>query len=344
MKICIFSKPFHPAIGGLEQIAKTLAFEFAYAQCDVEVVTNMKAPLHEDNRFPFIITRTSKFKDRYAAFKRSDVVLFMNFTFSGVPIAILANRPIVLSHHGIYNSRVNLKTKLLEFSKRQLSRFFSNIAVSDFVAKYLPGKSIVVPNAYDECLFQYIELTRKRDFIFCGRLVSDKGVNILIDAFKTLSEIHGDATLTIVGDGPELKALQDQAKLFIAGDNIEFSGMLNHDQHLADKLRQHSCMVIPSLWEEPFGIVALEGIASCDTIICSNRGGLPEALGECGVLVDPTVVQLANAMISVIDAQKIGSPLPGQPTPRQRALHLSKHAPNHVAQEYLRILHKNLRE
>ena len=83
-------------------------------------------------------------------------------------------------------------------------------------------------------------------------------------------------------------------------------------QKLQNKLTEHLCMVIPSIWEEPFGIVALEGIASCDVVISSNRGGLPEAVGSCGYLVDPTVNKLSEAMISVIknrndDSQFIGS-------------------------------------
>jgi glycosyltransferase involved in cell wall biosynthesis len=96
-------------------------------------------------------------------------------------------------------------------------------------------------------------------------------------------------------------------------------------------------MVIPSLWEEPFGIVALEGIASCDTVISSNRGGLPEAVGDCGILLEPTVKFLANAMIAVLQAKEKNISLPGQPSTEQRTTHLEKHAPKQVAQRYLDV-------
>ena len=336
MRICIFSRPFHPAVGGIEQIAKTLAFEFSSASCDVEVVTDTKEYEHESDKFQFKITRTSSYFERYAAFRRADVVLFMNFTFAGVPIALLARRPIVLSHHGIYKFRGPLITTLLEFTKKQLTRFFANISVSQFVAENLPTKSNVIPNAYDEKLFTCSQAPRSRDFVFCGRLVSDKGVDVLINAFSSVHISFPGATLTIIGDGPELLALKEQIKFNNLSGNVEFTGILR-DQYLVTKLREHCCMVIPSLWQEPFGIVALEGIASCDTVISSNRGGLPEAVGNCGVLINPTVENLAATMQTVLRAREQGVALPGQPTHAQRTAHLLRHAPKQVAQRYLDV-------
>ena len=212
MKICIFSRPFYPAVGGLEQIAKILAFEFSVAGFDVEVVTDTKNGGHDDIHFPFKITRTSSMKERYRSFRRSDVVLFMNFSFAGVPVALLALTPIVLSHHGIYNAQGSVIRRFAEFAKRQLTRIFFNVSVSNYVARNLPGNSRVAPNAFDSNLFQYIPSQRTSDFVFCGRLVSDKGADVLIDAFRIVLDCNPEAKLTIIGDGPELVALQDQSK------------------------------------------------------------------------------------------------------------------------------------
>jgi glycosyltransferase involved in cell wall biosynthesis len=342
MKICIFSRPFHPAIGGLEQIAKTLANEFSFANYDVEVVTDTLSDIPDKNKFPFKITRTSALKERYSSFRRADVILFMNFTFAGVPIAMLARRPIVLSHHGIYNFKNTIKIRFFEFLKRQATKFFLNISVSQFVAHNIPGKSTIVPNAYDDNLFRYAPLERSIDFVFCGRLVSDKGVSILLDSFKIVLNSYPKATLTIIGDGPERTALQEKSKDINILNNIKFTGILR-SKELANKLIKHSCMIIPSLWEEPFGIVALEGIASCDTVIASNRGGLPEAVGDCGVLIEPTVSELAKAMTSVLQSKKNGVLLPGQPNLEKRKDHLIKHAPKEVAQRYLDVFRQTIK-
>lgn len=338
MKICIFSKPFHPAVGGVEQIALTLAHEFSYSNFDIEVVTETKGDAQDDSTFPFKITRTSSFKSRYDSFRRADIVLFMNFTFAGVPAALLSRRTIVLSHHGIYNSRTSLKVKLLELTKRQLTRFFSNISVSAFVAKHLPSTSLVIPNAYNDKLFFYEQISRSKDFVFCGRLVDEKGTTVLLDAFAEVLKTFPDATLTIIGGGPEHSALLDKSRQ-IAPLNISFLGVLRGEKLVA-ALKKHACMVIPSLCEEAFGIVALEGIASCDTVISSNKGGLPEAIDQCGILVAPNAHELTTAMLEVLQSRHNGLKLPGEPELKLRSEHLAKHSAKQIANKYITALQK----
>ena len=115
-----------------------------------------------------------------------------------------------------------------------------------------------------------------------------------------------------------------------------FAGWMT-DAILAETLERHACMVIPSLWDEPFGIVALEGLACCGTVISSNRGGLPEAVGDCGLLVEPSVDALAQAMLDVVRARRAGETLPGEPSPEARVRHLAQHSPARVARSYLAV-------
>ncbi len=339
MKICIFSKPFHPAVGGVEQIALTLAHEFSYSNIDVEVVTETKGDIQEDKDFPFRITRTSSFKERYSSFRRADIVLFMNFTFAGVPAALLSRRAIVLSHHGIYNSKSSTKVKLLELVKRQLTRFFTNISVSKFVAENLPSTSLVIPNAYNDKLFTYEKNTRSKDFVFCGRLVDEKGATILLDAFEEVLKKYPGSTLTIIGGGPEHSVLLEKSQRISPVGNIIFLGVLRGEE-LVDALKEHACMVIPSLCEEAFGIVALEGIASCDTVISSNKGGLPEAIDQCGTLVTPDAYNLTKAMLEVLQSRQNGRKLPGEPELNIRSEHLAKHSAKQIVQKYITALRK----
>jgi len=341
MNLCIFSRPFYPAIGGLESIAQILALQFSESGHNVEVVTDTPTLSEEDDlKFPFKITRTGQYRVRIQAFKRADIVLFMNVSLHGIFPVLVAGVPTVLSHHGIYGGN-SLRSRLLAFCKRRLTLFYPNISVSEYVARHIPAASVIVPNAYDNTLFTSQRLLAcERDFVFCGRLVSDKGADVLIDAYKRVVKLYPKATLTIIGDGPEKADLEEMSRTF---DNINFTGILR-GQQLVNTLKEHSCMVIPSLWEEPFGIVALEGIASCDTVISSNRGGLPEAVGDCGILVSPTVDALAQAMISVLKAREQGDVIPGQPSDVQRAAHLERHAPQHVAQRYLDVCRKAIQQ
>jgi glycosyltransferase involved in cell wall biosynthesis len=95
------------------------------------------------------------------------------------------------------------------------------------------------------------------------------------------------------------------------GDSQEYLGLLTHQLDLVggrylgnirrDRVpalvRSYDLMIVPSLSHEPFGLVALEAMASGVAVIASERGGLPEACGGAGVLVDPDDTQeFANAI------------------------------------------------
>ena len=329
---------FYPAVGGLERIAQILAVHAAKAGHNVEVVTDTPGISKiDDHQFPFMITRTSVHKDRVLAFKRADVVLFMNVTLHGMRAALEARTLVVLSHHGIYRGKGFVRS-LLELLKRQLTWFYTNISVSQFVSRNIPAASMVIHNAYDNALFMQPEHpARARDFVFCGRLVSDKGADVCVQAFACVLKCVPDSTLTMVGDGPELEVLRGFAGQHGISGMVRFTGPLN-GQKLVTELQRHACMVVPSLWEEPFGIVALEGIACCDAVIVAHRGGLPEAVGECGMVVEPTVEEMATAMISIARARRSGVELPGQVNEEARKTHLARHMPEVVTQQYLDVI------
>jgi glycogen synthase len=338
LNICIFSRAFYPAVGGLERIAQILATEAVRTGHEVEVVTDTAGISDvDDQQFPFKITRTSEYQIRAQAFKHADAMLFMNVSLHGIRAAVAAGTPIIFSHHGIYRGR-GLVGQSLELIKRQLTWFYPNISVSQFVAHNMRAASVVIPNAYDNALFKQPEQpVRALDFVFCGRLVSDKGADLCVRAFSKVLKSLPDATLTIVGDGPERPALQGLARNLGISAQIMFSGALN-GQALVAELQRHACMVVPSLWEEPFGIVALEGIACCDTVIVTRRGGLPEAVGGCGLVVAPTDEEMAKAMTSVAGARRAGKTLPGQPSEEMRKVHLARHTPEIVTQRYLDVI------
>ncbi len=69
-------------------------------------------------------------------------------------------------------------------------------------------------------------------------------------------------------------------------DKVIFFGETNQND-IAAALRKVKVLLIPSRWSEPFGIVALEGLASGCTVIASERGGLKEATGGFATLLSP---------------------------------------------------------
>ncbi|MFM6526875.1 MAG: glycosyltransferase family 1 protein, partial [Dolichospermum sp.] len=70
-----------------------------------------------------------------------------------------------------------------DYLKKFITRFATNISVSHAIAKLLPVPSTVIPNSYRGDIFYEIpEIHRNQELVFLGRLVSDKGANLLLEA------------------------------------------------------------------------------------------------------------------------------------------------------------------
>jgi glycosyltransferase involved in cell wall biosynthesis len=157
--------------------------------------------------------------------------------------------------------------------------------------------------------------------LFAGRLVEEKGVWTVLRAARELPNVK----FKIAGCGPEEAALHE------VGDrmkNVEFVGFQTGDA-LANLYRGARCVIVPSLWYEVFGLVALEAMAAGKPVIASNIGGLPEVVEDrqTGLLVAPgSVAQLAEAIDRLAHDATLARQL-GQ-NGRKRALHefnLEKH-------------------
>jgi glycogen synthase len=336
MRICIFSRTFAPNVGGLERMAQMLASQFARHGHDATVVTDVLEHCLLDTQAQFKIIRTKSSSGRLAAFRRSDIIMFMNMSLVGLGPAIGSGKRILATHHGVYEDS-GAKGKLAAAMKRIVARFTTNISVSQFVANKLGAPSHVILNAYDDDQFPMCDdPDRELDFVFCGRLVSDKGASLLLDAFANVAQSDTKTNLTIIGEGPEMPRLVQKARRLGVAGQVRFTGSLE-GRALVQELTRHACMVVPSVWEEPFGIVALEAIACCGRVIVTNRGGLPEAVGTCATVVEPTVEALADEMRKSAVARRAGMPDPSVASPACRQRHLARHTASGVAQQYLAV-------
>jgi glycosyltransferase involved in cell wall biosynthesis len=121
------------------------------------------------------------------------------------------------------------------------------------------------------------------------------------------------------------------------GDRIEFAGSVQGAE-LARLLNRHRILAVPSVWEEPFGVVALEGIACGLTPVVTDSGGLPDAAGRCSVVIpksDPSA--LANAIRHLYADAGAWTALRGFADE-----HLSRHRPEVVAAAYLAVLESSI--
>ena len=279
MRILLYSPVFHPSVGGLEMVMSILAHEFVSAGHDVKIVSSTFDP--EGTRFPFEVIRKPSARILLGLVRWCEVFFMGNISLRGMWPLLLVPRTVVATHQGWY-CRTNDKTGWQDRLKLFVSRFITNVASSQAVADHLPGKSVVIHNPYRDDLFHRMNGTaRDRDIVFLGRLVSQKGVDILISALEHLRDSGLSPSATIIGEGPERETLRRRCLLKGLDRQVHFVGA-RRGAELAALLNRHKIMAIPSRVKEGFGIVALEGIACGCYILGSDRGGVPEAVGPCG--------------------------------------------------------------
>ena len=128
------------------------------------------------------------------------------------------------------------------------------------------------------------------NFFFSGRIVPEKGILELLKAFELLLHKHKNISLTIVGssifDKQELSDYEKELREISLNfkDKIIFTGY-QKSEDVAALLANMDCVIIPTINEEPFGIVSLEAMAMKKLIIASDGGALPEIVEGHGLIV-----------------------------------------------------------
>lgn len=331
MKILMSSHFFHPSVGGIEQVSLTLAREFAKAGHELKVVTS--TPDDQNHQYPFEVIRRPMPWTLLKLVKWCDVYFHNNISLKTAWPLLFVKKPWVVSHH-TWLTRITGRAGLRDWMKQYLIRRASNISVSTAVAEHLSSPSKIIGNPYRDDVFRRTPgPARRQDLIFLGRLVWDKGTDLLIDAIAMLRSRGVKPGLLIVGDGPELIPLCKQVLKYDLNDQVKFGGTRTGEE-LVTLLNNSKVMMIPSRWQEPFGLVALEGIACGCVAIGAECGGLPGVIGNAGITFEcGDVKDMAVKIESLLGNQ---ATLDGY---RARAEeHLRQFTAEMVARRYLEVL------
>lgn len=350
MKILMCSVPFHPSVGGIETVSALLAEQFHRQGHTVTLVT--QTPHSVADSQPYAVLRRPGAWQLLQAVRACDVVLHNNISLRLAWPLLLLRRPWVVAHHTWIprHGRSAWAGRL----KRAVLPWAQNVAVSDALAADLPPNTQVIPNPYDRDLFKCLpDVPRTRELVCVGRLVSDKGVAVLLQALALLRQRGRSPRLSIIGSGPELVALHQLVHTLGLQAQVRFAGSLV-GQKLVHALNAHRVVVVPSVWEEPFGLVALEAQACGCVPVVAASGGLPQAAGPAGVVFakgDPAALaDCLGGVLSGIRSGPISGPISGSLTDVSRedgpgsALgarvqrHLQQHHPESVAAAYLQVL------
>jgi glycosyltransferase involved in cell wall biosynthesis len=147
----------------------------------------------------------------------------------------------------------------------------------------LPEKTLhIVPHFLSVKVEEPSEIPEDGYALFLGRLSPEKGVKQLLTAWRQVRSPH--ARLVIAGRGFEEEEIRSLARDL---PTVDFRGFVDRSQH-EDLWAKAKFLIVPSIWHEPFGLVALEAMAHGRPLVVSNLGALPEIVGEAGFVVDPT--------------------------------------------------------
>jgi glycosyltransferase involved in cell wall biosynthesis len=325
----LFYTVFYPGIGGMESNAEMLANEWAKVGVHVTIVTRVQANHQNDERqFPYPIIRNPQPMDFLRLVRECDVFLQNGLSLRGIWPLLILRRTFVV-RHGIWYDGKNKCRALL---KRIACRFAVNISNCQAVARELPVPSRVIYNSYDEQTFHSnYGIERHKDLVFVGRLVIAKGADTLLTALAQLKSWGFKPTLTVIGEGPEQRTLESETARMNLQSQVAFVGRRERPE-VARLLCEHKIIIVPSR-HEPFGNVAVEGIACGCAVIVAAVGGLPEAIGPCGLTFQKENAQdLARKIEMVLANNELGKQLLAS-----AQAHLGNRRPQQVAAQYMEV-------
>lgn len=201
-----------------------------------------------------------------------------------------------------------------------LARDLDAVAVcSDYLRRTFASRSpalnaktrVVFNGANPKLFFPRKELREPDTIFFVGRFDWEKGVLQLLKAYELVLNSHPAAKLVIGGatnfgkhrSTPYVQEVRELARTLVQhkGAQIHFTGYLDHDKELPVWFQKATIFACPSLFQEPFGLVNAEAIASATPVIASRRGGIPEVIGDAGRLIDPEdVTEFATAISQLL--------------------------------------------
>ena len=321
MNILLLTSSYSPHRGGVETVVSDLAYGIASRGDKVIVVTNLwpsSLPIIEvvDRvvvvRVPMVLpTISSGIRTRIKRIITDILLTLLMLVFRpsliniqcvgpngywGKRLSKRFNVPIVVSTHGertndssgfylvpqnqeTYEDLVHLARAVICVSEVSSRESLRDLGIeSDRIA--------IIPNAISVDKQPNHTANRVVDITYVGRLVPEKGVDILIKAVTNLCKRFSGLTVKIVGDGPSMDQLKKSVIDSELCANVMFTGQLDQDT-VKKVLLTSKILVLPSR-KESFGLVLLEAANAGCAVVATATGGIPSIVenGVNGLLFD----------------------------------------------------------
>lgn len=250
------------------------------------------------------VCRFHGLRESISILRHADRVVMIEMSLNWLlAIALAGKRPLVTHHTHFVPYESSMRPyRLLQWAACQL---IPAVACSRMIANQWGRHTGVVPNPYDQHTFFSKQAYRDVDFLFAGRFGREKGISILIEALQSLApdflDAHGRLPrVAFAGKGPQENEIRTALNSSNPFCEIAYLGEASPTV-LAHWYQRSKVVVIPSIWQEPFGLIGIEALACGCHIVCSDQPGLREATaGFARYCPTGDAPAFANAMLESI--------------------------------------------
>ena len=334
-RILIFSAYIPPHVGGIERYILNVCKQFKLLGWKSVIVTSnyneqlefeeweygeiIRLPVYKifKNRYPIIKInkRYRKLMKRLDNYDIKSVIVNTRFhltTHVGVRYAYKRGIPIYLIEHG--SNYVTVNSRFWDFFANRYENFLTHLikrkvtgvyGVSKAAADWIIRFGIKADGVwYNSVNIDNVNklLHKEINFLYAGRIIRQKGVDNILQAFSELEKKYHNINLYIAGDGGNLEFLKNNYK----HKKIKFLGRLEYDE-LVKYYRKSDIFLYPPLWPEGLPTSILEAGIYKLAVITTDSGGNIEIINDNsnGLVVEKNVSSLYEAMEKLINNKKL---------------------------------------
>lgn len=316
MNVLTYAERYYPHIGGIETVSRNIVEYLAGVGANVRVVTRYESDIPDPPAYS-IVRNPSRDKLKRLV-DEADIVHMHSFEGYLFFLALLKRKIVIMSYHDVTmicprgvkwrmnepcmveaslgnclpclvaDKRGKVVRRLLRPMIKSLLSLLvdANICMSPYATrKYRLAKKREILSGIDTTLFRPPEKKAKNPapvFLFVGRLIEGKGCQTLIEALGEIRKLGRETRLHVCGDGEYRAELENIARSFGMGGAVIFHGNVEGEE-LVSVIQQADICVVPSLFVEYFGLVAIEAMACGLPVIGVDDGGLGEIVRDVGL-------------------------------------------------------------
>ena len=211
-----------------------------------------------------------------------DIVhIYTNEEDIALPFAALCTKPVVFTHHDPFNFLVKYRSVMPSY------HHLNWISFSQAQRRGMPPHTNWVGNVYhgmSEAALRPLEQPADDYFAYLGRIIEPKGVHLAIAAVRAYNTTTEHPMKLKIAGKHYASASKDtywreriEPEL---GDDVEYVGFIDTPEAKRDFLGNARALIVPSLFDEPFGMVTIEAFACGTPVVALDSGALPEVIDD----------------------------------------------------------------